>query len=79
MEPAYWEMRRLAQHVGSTSAESEFARLEELPPPTERPFVEHDPDTPLFPEGAGTPLLSPECGRVVAEGRWRVLRPAGSV
>jgi hypothetical protein len=75
MEPAYWEMRRIAQHIHPNTPESEYAELEISPRPVDPPPVENDPDTPIDPESGNVPLLSPECGRVVARGGWRVLRP----
>ncbi|MCI4339903.1 MAG: hypothetical protein L3K06_00945 [Thermoplasmata archaeon] len=76
MEPAYWAMRRIAQNIPPSLPESEYAALEVTPPPVAHPGSESDPDAPIEAHSAAVPLLSPECGRVVTQGGWRVLRPA---
>ena len=75
MEPAYWEMRRIAQNVQPTTPDAEYDRLEVSPLPVSRPPMENDPDAPIYRENGGIAWLSPECGRVIPEGRWRILRP----
>jgi hypothetical protein len=75
MEPAYWQMRRLAQNLPSPTPESEFATLELSTPHSPGPEVRQDPDTPIHVEQGDTPLLDPECGRVTTRGGWRTLRP----
>lgn len=75
MEPAYWEMRRIAQHVHPNLPELEYATLEVSPRPVLHPPLENDPDRADEPAASEVPLLSLECGRVVERNGWRVLEP----
>ena len=75
MEPAYWEMRRIAQNVPANTPEAEYAELELSPPPVRPLGPETDADAQIPSEEQDVPLLSLECGRVEQRGGWRVLRP----